>query len=89
MGSNRPEAKFHLKSDSNLRLIKFLDPKKVAGLTCCDDTIQIQTINSILNLNLIKIISKLIENVQIQSKMSKSIKNSVVFELFRSNLRYF
>ena len=82
MRLDRPWAKFCLKSYLNCRLIDFLDMNNAAGLTCRDNTIQIRTINSILNPNLIKNISNLIRYGQSQSKMSKSIENSVLLSIF-------
>ena len=44
MQSNRPQAKFRLKSDSNHILIVFFDPISVAQYTRRNDSIQIPTI---------------------------------------------
>ena len=54
MGSDRPQAKFRFKSDSNCLLIDFFDPISAVWFTRRDNLIQIRTVNRLQNLIYIK-----------------------------------
>ena len=86
MRSNRPQAKFRLKLDSYRCVIDFFDPNDAAGLTRRDNTIQIWTINSILNLNLIENISNLIKFNRKWSNSIENVKINQKSSRFQSNL---
>ena len=45
MRSNRPQAKYCFKSDSNRLFVNFFDPISAVQFNSCDDLIQIGTIN--------------------------------------------
>ena len=65
MQSNRPQVKFHLKSDLNLLLIDFLDPITAIRFTRRYHSIQIRARNISKKLIYIENQSKLIEMYQI------------------------
>ena len=99
MQSNRPQAKFHFKSDSYRVLIDFFDPKSLLYLIKMVATIQIRTriwskksifIENSLNLiengsNLIKNGSNWIEN---GSNLINNVENPVVFNHFWLKLTF-